>query len=165
MSKPAIDHREYFNNRIETRMRESLQQGRQLISTSGEVVGQINGLTVLQIGQSQLRPSLAADGDAPMSAKKAWCRSTVRRNWPVRFTTRADDPGRLSGRKIRGRISRSPSRRSSPLNRITAASTATAPRRPSFTRCSPVFRAFPFARAWPSPAPSTRPVKSRPSAA
>jgi lon-related putative ATP-dependent protease len=46
----AIDHREFLNNRIETRMRESLQQGRQLISTNGDVAGQINGLTVLQIG-------------------------------------------------------------------------------------------------------------------
>jgi predicted ATP-dependent protease len=32
-------------------MRESLMQGRQLMSTSGEKVGQINGLTVLQIGR------------------------------------------------------------------------------------------------------------------
>ena len=47
----AIDHREYLTNRIETRMREGLRQGRQLISTGGEVVGQINGLTVLQIGE------------------------------------------------------------------------------------------------------------------
>jgi lon-related putative ATP-dependent protease len=46
----AIDHREFLNNRIETRMRESLQKGRQLISTSGEKGGQINGLSVLQIG-------------------------------------------------------------------------------------------------------------------
>ncbi len=47
----AIDHREYLNNRIETRMRESLRQGRQLISTSGDEVGQINGMAVLQIGR------------------------------------------------------------------------------------------------------------------
>jgi lon-related putative ATP-dependent protease len=47
----AIDHREFLNNRIETLMRESLQKGRQLISTSGEKVGQINGLTVLEIGR------------------------------------------------------------------------------------------------------------------
>jgi lon-related putative ATP-dependent protease len=47
----AIDHREYLQNRIETRMRESLLEGRQLISTSGNAVGQINGLTVLQIGR------------------------------------------------------------------------------------------------------------------
>ena len=46
----AIDHREFLNNRIETRMRENLRQGRQLISTDGQIVGQINGLTVLQIG-------------------------------------------------------------------------------------------------------------------
>jgi lon-related putative ATP-dependent protease len=47
----AIDHREYLQNRIETRMRESLVEGRQIISTTGEAVGQINGLTVLQIGR------------------------------------------------------------------------------------------------------------------
>jgi lon-related putative ATP-dependent protease len=47
----AIDHREYLRNRIETRMREHLLEGKQLVATEGEVVGQINGLAVSQIGE------------------------------------------------------------------------------------------------------------------
>lgn len=47
----AIDNRDYLQNRIETRMRESLSEGKQLISTSGSFAGQINGLTVQQVGE------------------------------------------------------------------------------------------------------------------
>jgi lon-related putative ATP-dependent protease len=47
----AIDHREFLHNRIETRMREQLENGKQLVATEGAVVGQINGLTVSQIGE------------------------------------------------------------------------------------------------------------------
>jgi len=46
----AIDNREFLRNRIETRMRENLMDGKQLIATDGAVIGQINGLTVSQIG-------------------------------------------------------------------------------------------------------------------
>jgi lon-related putative ATP-dependent protease len=47
----AIDTREFLHNRIETRMREHLMEGKQLVATDGEVVGQINGLAVSQIGE------------------------------------------------------------------------------------------------------------------
>ena len=47
----AIDNREYLQNRIETRMRESLMEGKQLVTTEGAIVGQINGLAVHQIGE------------------------------------------------------------------------------------------------------------------
>jgi lon-related putative ATP-dependent protease len=47
----AIDHREYLRNRIETRMRENLMEGKQLVTTEGEIAGQINGLAVSQIGE------------------------------------------------------------------------------------------------------------------
>ncbi len=47
----AIDNREYLQNRIETRMRETLKEGKQLVSTTGVVTGQINGLTVQQVGE------------------------------------------------------------------------------------------------------------------
>lgn len=47
----AIDHRDYLHNRIETRMRENLLEGKQLVATDGAVVGQINGLAVSQIGE------------------------------------------------------------------------------------------------------------------
>jgi lon-related putative ATP-dependent protease len=46
----AIDNREYLQNRIETRMRESLMEGKQLVTTEGAIAGQINGLAVQQIG-------------------------------------------------------------------------------------------------------------------
>jgi lon-related putative ATP-dependent protease len=46
----AIDHGEYLRNRIETRMREHLMEGKQLVATGGAIVGQINGLAVSQIG-------------------------------------------------------------------------------------------------------------------
>ena len=46
----AIDHQDFLHNRIETQMRESLAEGKQLVATAGLVVGQINGLTISQIG-------------------------------------------------------------------------------------------------------------------
>jgi lon-related putative ATP-dependent protease len=47
----AIDNREYLQNRIETRMREDLMEGKQLVTTEGAIAGQINGLSVHEIGQ------------------------------------------------------------------------------------------------------------------
>ncbi|MDX1415510.1 MAG: ATP-binding protein [Candidatus Promineifilaceae bacterium] len=47
----AIDNREYLQNRIETHMREQLMEGKQLVTTSGSIAGQINGLSVRQIGE------------------------------------------------------------------------------------------------------------------
>ena len=46
----AIDNRYFLRNRIETRMRESVEDRKQLITTSGLKIGQINGLAVSQIG-------------------------------------------------------------------------------------------------------------------
>ncbi len=46
----AIDNRIYLQNRIETRLLEHLLDGKRLVATDGEVVGQINALTVSQIG-------------------------------------------------------------------------------------------------------------------
>lgn len=47
----AIDNREFLRNRIETQVREQLEEGKILVATSGTVVGQINGLTVSRIGE------------------------------------------------------------------------------------------------------------------
>jgi lon-related putative ATP-dependent protease len=47
----AIDQREFLGNRIETRMRENLMEGKQLVATDGEIIGQINGLAVSRIGE------------------------------------------------------------------------------------------------------------------
>jgi predicted ATP-dependent protease len=47
----AIDQREFLGNRIETRMRENLMEGKQLVATDGEITGQINGLAVSRIGE------------------------------------------------------------------------------------------------------------------
>ena len=46
----AIDTRFYLRNRIETAMRERVMDSKQLIATTGEKVGQINGLAVSQVG-------------------------------------------------------------------------------------------------------------------
>lgn len=46
----AIDNREYLRNRIENRMRAHLLEGKQLVATAGAIVGQINGLSVSQVG-------------------------------------------------------------------------------------------------------------------
>lgn len=46
----AIKNRFFLRNRIETRMRESVEDKKQLITTRGLKVGQINGLAVSQIG-------------------------------------------------------------------------------------------------------------------
>ena len=46
----AVRNRIYWRNRMETRMRENVYEGKQLIATTGAKVGQINGLTVTQAG-------------------------------------------------------------------------------------------------------------------
>ena len=46
----AIDAREYRHDRIRERMLEETLRGTLLVSTAGSVVGQINGLSVMQIG-------------------------------------------------------------------------------------------------------------------
>ncbi|HZD09758.1 MAG TPA: AAA family ATPase, partial [Candidatus Binatia bacterium] len=46
----AIAERVYRANRIEERMREQIMQGDLLIATEGAVVGQVNGLSVLDLG-------------------------------------------------------------------------------------------------------------------
>jgi lon-related putative ATP-dependent protease len=46
----AIEAKKYRSNQIEERSHEYIEDGTVLVDTEGEVVGQINGLTVLQIG-------------------------------------------------------------------------------------------------------------------
>lgn len=49
--KLAIANRRYLRNRVEMRMLEMLLDGKRLIATDGDKVGQINALTVSQIGE------------------------------------------------------------------------------------------------------------------
>ncbi len=49
----AIDERKYRNSRIEDKVQELILQNKLLIDTGGQVTGQINGLSVIQLG-SQL---------------------------------------------------------------------------------------------------------------
>lgn len=49
----AIRERKYRNNRIEEKIQELILQGKILIDTSGEVTGQINGLSVISLGGYQ----------------------------------------------------------------------------------------------------------------
>ncbi|MEX2355839.1 MAG: ATP-binding protein [Thermaerobacterales bacterium] len=46
----AIEEKIYRSNRIEEKVQESIEQGRILVDTDGSVVGQVNGLAVLGIG-------------------------------------------------------------------------------------------------------------------
>lgn len=49
----AIQERKYRNNRIEEKIQEMILQGKIMIDTSGEVIGQINGLSVISLGGYQ----------------------------------------------------------------------------------------------------------------
>ncbi len=54
----AIDNRHYRNSRIKERMFESIEEGTLMIDTDGETVGQINALSVIQLGEYMFgRPS------------------------------------------------------------------------------------------------------------
>ncbi len=46
----AIEERIYRSNRIEERIRQLIREGQLLVSVDGAVVGQVNGLSVLQLG-------------------------------------------------------------------------------------------------------------------
>ncbi|MBC8457071.1 MAG: AAA family ATPase, partial [Deltaproteobacteria bacterium] len=47
----AIDEKIYRSNRIEERLQEMIERGQIFISTEGEVVGQVNGLSVMSLGR------------------------------------------------------------------------------------------------------------------
>ncbi len=51
--RQAIEEREYRFNRVESRLREQVQQGKLLIVASGSQVGQVNGLSVSAVGDHQ----------------------------------------------------------------------------------------------------------------
>lgn len=54
----AIDNRRYRNSRIKERMFESIEEGTIMIDTDGEVIGQINALSVISLGEQAFgRPS------------------------------------------------------------------------------------------------------------
>jgi len=56
--KHAINEKVYRSNRIEERIREMVQDGIIMIDTEGEVVGQVNGISVMQLGDYAFgRPS------------------------------------------------------------------------------------------------------------
>jgi len=46
----AIDEKVFRSNRIEERLREMVKEGQLLVDVSGNVIGQVNGLSVLQLG-------------------------------------------------------------------------------------------------------------------
>lgn len=54
----AIEEKIYRSNRIEEKIREMITEGKILVDTEGAVVGQVNGLSVLQVGDYSFgRPS------------------------------------------------------------------------------------------------------------
>ena len=48
--KQAIDEKVYRSNQVEERIQEMIEEGTILIDTQGEVVGQVNGISVLNLG-------------------------------------------------------------------------------------------------------------------
>ncbi|HUW33796.1 MAG TPA: ATP-binding protein [Planctomycetota bacterium] len=56
--KEAVKEREYRSNRVEERIRELIHDGTIMIDVAGEVVGQVNGISVIQLGDYAFgRPS------------------------------------------------------------------------------------------------------------
>ncbi|MFQ5794596.1 MAG: Lon protease family protein [Candidatus Bipolaricaulia bacterium] len=56
--KKAIDERTYRHNRVEEKIQEMIERDELLVDTDGEVVGQVNGLSVYQLGDFSFgRPS------------------------------------------------------------------------------------------------------------
>jgi lon-related putative ATP-dependent protease len=54
----AIDERIYRSNRVEERIREEIERDTLLVDTTGEVVGQVNGLSIIHVGDYMFgRPS------------------------------------------------------------------------------------------------------------
>jgi len=46
----AIEEKVYRSNRVEERVRESIEEGTLLVDTEGEVMGQVNGLSIVSLG-------------------------------------------------------------------------------------------------------------------
>ena len=63
----AIDERIYRHNRIEHLFRDQIDTGKKLIAARGTEVGQINGLSVSQVGEHAFGQPFSNYGPAPMS--------------------------------------------------------------------------------------------------
>lgn len=148
----AIRERKSRSSLVEERLQEAIDDGTIAIETTGERVGQVNGLAILDLGDHSFG-----------KLSRITARVSLGHGTLVSIEREVE----LSGRPIRRAFSSSPATsparmprssrwrctRRSPLSSRTTASTATRPRPPSCTRCcrpSPTCRS---ARASLSPDP------------
>ena len=127
----AIDERIYRADRLRARLLEEMLRNTIYIDTTGSRVGQVNGLSVVALSSSGARFTRRACS----SWRASWARAT---RWTI--------PSRC--RPVWSSSSR------------TAASRATAPRRPSSTRCSPRSPRYPCHKPWPRRGRSTSTARS-----
>ena len=140
----AIEEQIQRADRLRDRAQETIARGIVLVDTEGAEVGQINGLSVLQLGSFAFgRPSRItaprARGLGPRHRHRA--RGQARR--PAALQGR-DDPVGLPGRALCARRAAGARRDAWSSSSPTAASTATAPPRPSSTRCCRRCRSVPI---------------------
>jgi predicted ATP-dependent protease len=147
----AIDEQIQRADKIRDHAQESIGRGIILVDTDGAKVGQVNGLAVLQLGNFAFgRPNRIT----------ARVRTGSGRVVDIEREANLAGPLHTKGVMILWGLRR-------PLysNSLMAVSTATAPRPPSFMRCSPPWPKRRFTRALPSRVPSTNGARCRRSAA
>ena len=147
----ALDAQVRRASRVRERIQEDIRRGTLLIETSGEAVGQVNGLVVCS---SAATPSAGPAGSPPGRgwATATWWTSRTRWRWAARSTPRVCSSSRASSGSASPPSGRSPSRPASSSSSPTAASRATAPRAASSWRSSRPWARCPSGRDAPSPA-------------
>ncbi|HSE86460.1 MAG TPA: hypothetical protein VLJ79_09585, partial [Candidatus Binatia bacterium] len=160
----ALESRVFRSNRVEEDIRELIAKGTILVDIDGKKVGQVNGLSVMEIGGYAFgRPSRVT---ASVGMGQAGIINIERES---RLSGSIHDKGVLIlAGYLRNRFGQDHpwrSRQASALNSPTAGSRETARRPPSSTPCFLGWRTFRYARTSASPARLTSGAKSRPSAA
>ncbi len=84
----ALDEKVHRSSRLRDRAQESILQDVALIDTSGSSLGQVNGLSVLELGGFRFGRRRASPAGSGPAAARSWT-SSARWNWVVRSTPRA----------------------------------------------------------------------------
>jgi hypothetical protein len=94
--RQAIEQRDYRSSLIQDRIREMIEQGVIKIQVSGEQIGQVNGLSVFELGNlffgqpNRITASVALGLEGVIDIERRGCSGRS-------ITTRCDDPVRLPG--------------------------------------------------------------------
>ena len=140
-------------------------QNEVMIDTAGAAIGQINALTVHDMGDRRFGTPVRVTRARLGRPRRHRQYRARRRAWAARSSRRARWCCKASSPAASRRCGRCPSPAPSPSSRAMAGSRATAPRWPSSSPCCPISRSCRCARTSPSPARSTRPAWRRRSAA